>query len=237
METAIPRYKAPHRLATLLEVRAPLDWATLLLRAPWLATAPKGDGRPLALLPGYGAEERSLNPLYHYLNYLGYNTFHWGLGRNTGNVDGLVKMMGNRVADISEYSGGEPVTLIGWSLGGVVARETARLFEPLVREVITMGTPIVGGPKYTAVGAQFASRAGLDLDKFEHEVHARNSLGLKQPITSIYSKSDGVVAWRASVDTYNKQARNIEVHSSHFGLGNSAAVWLQIAKTLARSAD
>lgn len=237
MDTAIPQFRAPNRLATLLEARAPLDWATLLVGAPWLASAPRGDGRPVALLPGYGAEERSLKPLHRYLTYLGYSTFHWGLGRNTGDVDGLVQKMGSRVAEISQESGNEPVTLIGWSLGGVVARETARLYEPLVREVITMGTPVVGGPKYTAVGAQFASRAGLDLDEFEHEVHARNSLGLKQPITSIYSRSDGVVAWRASIDTYNEQARNIEVHSSHFGLGNSATVWLQIAKTLARETD
>lgn len=233
MQAELPQAQAPTRLATLLELRAPLDWASLLLRAPQLAMAPKGDGRPVMLLPGYGTDENSMRPLGRYLEYLGYDVYDWGQGRNRGNVDDDIERVGQRTRQIHDELGAEPVTLIGWSLGGVAAREAARLFEPYVREVITLGTPIIGGPKYTAAAARFAKQAKLDLDEFEKEVHARNSIGIRQPVTSIYSKADGVVGWRASVDIYNKQAQNIRVRSSHFGLGANGKVWQLIAQLLA----
>lgn len=228
----IPYAKRPSRLATFLELRAPFDWATIVLRAPALLRAPRGDGRPVMLLPGYGTDESAMRPLGRYLRYLGYDVYDWGQGRNKGDVDECVQRVGKEVAELSGELGNAPVTLIGWSLGGVVAREVARLFESHVREVITLGTPIIGGPKYTAVGRRFASSAGLDLDEFEYEVHSRNSIGIRQPVTSIYSKLDGVVGWRASVDTYNAQARNIEVLSSHFGIGVNGKVWRLIANIL-----
>ena len=230
--TDVPVARQPSRLATLLELRAPLDWATILLRAPQLLSAPRGDGRPIMLLPGYGTDEASMRPLGRYLRFLGYDVYDWGMGRNRGDVDRYVRKMGERVADIHAKLDGKPLTLIGWSLGGVIARETARLHESLVREVITLGTPIVGGPKYTVAANRFAKSANIDLDEFEHEVHARNSAGIRQPVTSIYSRLDGVVGWRASVDTYNQQARNIRVYSSHFGIGANGRVWGLIAKIL-----
>lgn len=230
--TEIPAAKRPGRLATLLELRAPLDWATILLRAPQLLRAPRGDGRPILLLPGYGAHEGSMRPLGRYLRFLGYEVYDWGQGRNRGDVDHYVQAVGERVAELHAELGGKTLTLIGWSLGGVIARETARLHAPYVREVITLGTPIIGGPKYTAVAKRFARSAHIDLDQFELEVHERNSAGIRQPVTSIYSKLDGVVGWRASVDTYNRQARNIEVLSSHFGIGANGRVWYLIAEIL-----
>ena len=174
-----------------------------------------------------------MRPLARYLKYLGYAVYDWGIGRNQGDVEGYIDLVGERVRTLHAELDEQPITLIGWSLGGVVAREVARLFEPYVREVITMGTPIIGGPKYTAVADRFAEKANIDLDAFEVEVHERNSIGIKQPVTSIYSKLDGVVGWRASVDTYNDHARNIRVNSSHFGLGIHGRVWRLIADTLA----
>lgn len=228
----IPTARRPRRLATLAELRAPLDWATLLFHAPKLKRAPRGDGRPVMLLPGYGTDETSMRPLGRYLAYLGYDSYEWGLGRNRGHVDRYTRSIGDRVGEIHDQLDDTPVTLIGWSLGGVIARETARLFEPFVREVITLGTPIIGGPKYTVAAERFAAQGKLDLDEFEKEVHARNSIGIKQPVTSIYSRHDGVVGWRASVDIYNAHARNIEVNSSHFGIGANGKVWRLIADIL-----
>ena len=229
----LPTARRPGRLASLLELRAPLDWATILLRAPELLRAPRGDGRPVMLLPGYGTDERSMRPLGRYLEYLGYDVYDWGIGRNRGDVEGYIHRIGDRVRTLSADLDGAPITLVGWSLGGVVARETARLYEPHVQEVITLGTPIIGGPKYTAAAQRFAESAKLDLDEFEKEVHERNSIGIRQPVTSIYSKLDGVVGWRASIDVYNEQARNIEVYSSHFGIGANGRVWRIIADVLA----
>ncbi len=191
----------------------------------------------MVLLPGYGTDESSMRPLGRYLAYLGYDVYDWGLGRNRGHVDRYTREMGQRTRELHDTLGGVTLTLIGWSLGGVIARETARLFSPYVREVITLGTPVVGGPKYTAAAERFAAQANIDLDEFEKEVHARNSVGIRQPLTSIYSKLDGVVGWQASIDSYNEHARNIEVSSSHFGLGANGSVWRLIADILAAPPD
>jgi pimeloyl-ACP methyl ester carboxylesterase len=131
---------------------------------------------------------------------------------------------------------GARVTLIGWSLGGVIVREVARDHPDLVREVITLGTPVVGGPKYTRVGALFASRENVDLDRLEQQMHERNLRPIACPLTCIYSKTDGVVAWRATIDEYNPHARNIHVPGSHLGLAFNPLVWRVIARTLAGKA-
>ncbi len=227
----------PKALLGLLEARAPLEGMGLLASLPCLAFAPRGDGRTIMLAPGYGASDRSMMPLHGYLTWLGYDVHHWGLGRNLGRVEKYVYELLDEVREMSAERGGEKITLIGWSLGGVVMRELAREAPELVREVITMGTPVIGGPKYTRVGAQFAKQQGLDLDAFEQEVHERNLRGIECPITSLYSKSDGVVAWRAAVDNYNAHARNIQVPGSHFGLGINAKVWSIVARTLASEND
>jgi pimeloyl-ACP methyl ester carboxylesterase len=233
MEHAEPdKFRPPSPLSLFSEARTALTWPKIILGAPALAKAPRGDGRPIVLAPGYLAGDLSMQPLASYLRWIGYDAATWGLGRNSGDVDPLVHEFGLRLEKrVDEKMG--PVTLIGWSLGGVIAREAARLFSEEVREVITLGTPIVGGPKYTSVGKFFARRRGIDLDEFELEVHARNSVGLDQPLTSIYSKSDGVVDWRASVDTYNTHTQNIEVKSSHFRLGVDPNAWRIIAEILA----
>ena len=106
-----------------------------------------------------------MRPLGRYLAYLGYDVYDWGLGRNRGQVNRYTQQMGERTREIHDELGGVPVTLIGWSLGGVIARETARLFPAYVREVITLGTPIIGGPKYTAAAAHFAKANNIDLDE------------------------------------------------------------------------
>ncbi|MEM1230387.1 MAG: alpha/beta hydrolase [Pseudomonadota bacterium] len=217
-----------------LELRAPLEFASLGAFSPMLLTAPRGDGRRVMLLPGFLASGASMLPLCAYLRFLGYDAHEWGLGRNRGSVVRYVQQLSERLQGRAQRQEA-PITLIGWSLGGVVARELARLNEDCVREIITMGTPILGGPKYTAVGEYYARTRGIDVDAFERAVEARNRAGIRQPITSIYSKSDAIVAWQASIDRYNPQARNVQVESSHVGLGVNPIVWMEIAATLARN--
>lgn len=223
--------RRPSLLSTLREIGTPLEVTRLARYTGQLMKAPRGDNRPVMLVPGYQSPELAMQPLAAYLNYLGYRASTWGFGVNTGQVDDLTQTFGETLAGKADEAG-EPITLIGWSLGGVIAREAARLFEGSVREVITMGTPLIGGPKYTSVGSVYARQNGLDLDEFEKEVHRRNSIGLKQPLTCIYSKSDGIVGWTAAIDVYNPQARNIEVDSTHFGLGVNPKVWTIVAETL-----
>lgn len=218
----------------LLETRTALTLPALVLQSPTLLSAPRGDGRPVLLAPGFMAGRLSMQPLALFLRRLGYDAKPWRLGRNHGGVESLVEAFRVEVADIAAEAQ-RPVSLIGWSLGGVIVRETARLEPKTVRDVITMGSPIVGGPKYTAVSGYYARRLDIDLDELESEIEARARLGLMQPVTSIYSKGDGVVDWRASIDAYNAHARNIEVAGSHFSLGVNAQVWRVVAKTLAKS--
>ena len=233
----MPTAERPNKLFAWLELRAPFEFASLIPFAPWLASAPKGDGRPVLLAPGFAAGESTMKPLSLYLSFLNYQTYDWGLGVNRGEVYEDIDRLGARVESLFEQLNGQPITLIGWSLGGVIAREVARLHPERVREVITLGTPVVGGPKYTTVGEYFADSKGIDLDELEREVDERNSLGLSQPVTSIYSREDGVVGWRAAIDTYNPHAKNVRVSSSHIGLGVNPQVWLAIAKTLADQAN
>ena len=227
-----PQFSKPSLFDILREVRAPFEFASVALHFHALRQAPRGNGRAVLLVPGYLADDHSMRPLGAYLKYLNYDVYYTELGRNMGKVNADMMRLGDRVESVSQSVGGEKVTLIGWSLGGVLTREVARLFPDVVQEVLTLGTPIVGGPKFTSVGKRYAKRNNIDLDEFELDVHQRNSIGLTQPVTSIYSKSDGVVAWQASVDIYNHQATNIEVNGSHMGLGVNPKVWLTIADVL-----
>jgi len=233
-EAALQR---PAGLLGLLEARAPLEGLSLLVAWPWLVSMPRGDGRPVVLAPGYGAGDASMFALFRYLRWLGYDVHHWGLGRNRGKVEKYVAELTERVRRLRSGREGAAVTLIGWSLGGVVMREIARENPELVREVITLGTPIIGGPKYTRVAKIFAGRENIDLDHLEREIHRRNLRPIGCPLTCIYSKSDGVVAWAASIDSYNPQARNVHVPSSHLGLAFNPLVWRVIARTLAGKLD
>ena len=227
-----PQFSKPSLFDILREVRAPFEFASVALHFHALRQAPRGNGRAVLLVPGYLADDHSMRPLGAYLKYLNYDVYYTELGRNMGKVNTDMMRLGDRVESVSQSVGGEKVSLIGWSLGGVLTREVARLFPDVVQEVLTLGTPIVGGPKFTSVGKRYAKRNNIDLDEFELDVHQRNSIGLTQPVTSIYSKSDGVVAWQASVDIYNHQATNIEVNGSHMGLGVNPKVWLTIADVL-----
>jgi hypothetical protein len=232
--TLPPQLSKPSVFDILRELRAPFEFASIGLHISALNKAPRGNGKPVILVPGYLASDYSMQPLGAYLRYLGYDVYYTEMGRNMGKVNTDMMRLGDRVESISKALNGEKITLIGWSLGGVLTREVARLFPNAVQEVLTLGTPIVGGPKFTSVGKRYAKRNNIDLEEFELDVHQRNSIGLRQPVTSIYSKSDGVVGWQASIDLYNPHAVNLEVTGSHMGLGVNHKVWLIIADILGK---
>lgn len=225
--------KPPSKFNTLREIRAPLEWLFAYGNRRKLAHVPRGNGRLVVLVPGYGADEWSMRPLKKFLKSINYKVFDWGHGRNKGHVEHDTRLLAQTVLKISENHSSDAVTLVGWSLGGVLAREVARLHPESVQEVITMGTPLMGGPKYTVVANKYAKSMNMDLDAYEAEIHDINSQGISQPLTVMYSKSDGVVGWRASVDRYNEHAKNIEVNCSHLGMGVDSDVWRIIAETLA----
>jgi pimeloyl-ACP methyl ester carboxylesterase len=225
--------RVPGRARRYLEVRALMEFFLLVPAAPILLSQNRGDGRQIMLLPGFLADDTSTWPLRHFLDYLGYEALPWNQGRNQGQPEADADRVIAGLRSVRRPD--EPITLIGWSLGGVIAREVARRTPGIVREVITLGTPVEGGPKYTAAGRRFAKQQNIDLDAFERHVHEINQLGISCPLTVIYSHGDGIVDWRAAIDRYNPQARHERVVGSHLGLGVNPLVWRLIARTLSAS--
>lgn len=221
----------PTRLL-LGELRGALEPARLFLRMPLIATLPRGNGACVVVLPGYGASESSTAVLQGFLRVLGYQSFSWGIGRNTGNVAKLLPRVLERIDEVAPDAN-TPVHLLGWSLGGYIARETARERPDRVRSVITMGSPVIGGPKYTTVAGRYR-RKGHDLDELERLVDARYDKPLATPVTAIFSKADGIVAWEACIDRRSPGIEHVEVRTTHIGLGFCPEVFSVIAHRLAR---
>ena len=223
--------ETPSFLAAIRESLSGLELTRLVRAFPELAAQPKGQGQPVLVLPGLGASDTSTIPLRRYLTWLGYDPRGWNLGRNTGNVREMLPQVADQVRQLKEQAG-NPIDIIGWSLGGVIAREVARDYPDMVRQIVTMGSPVVGGPKYTSF-RRFYERQGMDLEEIEARIAAREARPITVPVTSIYSKRDGIVGWQASIDKLNAQVEHIEVRATHLGLGISPEVFMIIAGKLA----
>ncbi|MDJ0867347.1 MAG: alpha/beta hydrolase [Myxococcota bacterium] len=214
------------------ESQALRELPRLAWHAADLARQPRGRGEPVVVLPGFGTGDESTVVLRAYLRGLGYRVRGWGLGRNDGDVPALIPRVADLVARAADATG--RVRLVGWSLGGYLAREAARERPEAVEQVVTLGTPVVGGPKYTLAAAYFAGR-GYDLDEIEAEVERRDTVPLDVPVTAIYSRSDAVVAWEACIDRRNAGVEHVEVESTHVGLGINPDVFRIVAHRLARA--
>ena len=112
----------------------------------------------------------------------------------------------------------------------MLAREVARDAPDVVAQVLTLGTPVVGGPAYTALHRRYPAQ---DLAAIDATMRERHRVPIRIPITAVYSKRDGIVSWQACLDTLNPQAKNVEVGSSHFGMGIDPAVWRLAARLFA----
>ena len=186
------------------EARAAPEFAAFALTAtPLLASLPRGDGHPVLVLPGLGRSDGSTAPLRWFLGQLGYRSFGWGLGQNRGFgrhvTDGLDELL-------TAKRGHGPVSVIGWSLGGLHAIDLARRRPDAVRSLITLGSPL---------GAHHRPPATV-------------------PTTSIYSRSDTIVSWRTSILPAGSRRENVEVRGSHLGLGHNPAVVVVVADRLAQ---
>jgi pimeloyl-ACP methyl ester carboxylesterase len=223
---------APGRLDTLRELRLPFD---ALRWAPSWLTARSGRApqpRSVILLPGFGAGPRSMRLMESFLRRRGHRVRDWGLGRNDGDARKLRAQL-TRVVEESIASHGEPVVLVGWSLGGYIAREYAREHAEQVRRVVTLGSPVIGGPRYTATARWYRSQ-GHDLEAMERAVAARYATPIRVPVTAVYSRRDGIVAWQACIDRWSPDVRHVEVSETHVGLGFAPRVLAIVAGELER---
>ena len=231
-ELSAPR---PDLTAAWREAAGLLALPRLGLSLGALSREPAGDGSLVLVLPGFGAGDASTWPLRTFLASRGYRVRGWGLGTNQIDVPTAIATMAEAVVD---YAATEraPVSLVGWSLGGYIAREVAREQPAAVRRVVTLGSPVIGGPKYTSL-AGLAPLQGWDLEFIEAEVERRKTVPLRVPVTAVYSRRDGVVAWRACIDPEgDAPIEHVEVTSSHLGLGVDPDVYRIVARRLATAA-
>jgi pimeloyl-ACP methyl ester carboxylesterase len=227
--------RPPSRLALVGEARIVGEWTAMRLALPALRRmAPRGGGAPVLVVPGFATDDSWTESLRQFLADVGHDVHGWGLGRNHGRVPELIPKLIDRTEEITEATG-RTVRLVGWSLGGYLAREVARERPHLVERVVTLGAPVVGGPKYTASAPMYLKR-GYDLDAIEADVDARESEPITVPVDAVYSRSDGVVAWQACLDHVSPDVRHHEVGSSHLGLVASPDVFRLVADLLADSA-
>ncbi len=224
---------APPRPAQIFnEAFTWLELPRMMINSPALLNLPRGNGGKVMVFPGFGAGDFSTTAIRGFLSYLGHDVSGWQQGLNTADVPYLIEALSEKVERAYQQDGRE-IALVGWSLGGYLAREVARDLPHAVAQVVTLGSPVVGGPKYTQVAAVYRQQ-GIDVDWIEAEVAAREQVPLRVPVTAVYSKLDGVVAWEACIDRQSGMTEHVEVNTTHFGLGFSADVFRIMAERLAR---
>ena len=214
----------------LLEARAPWEAMAMAAVSPWLSRMPSGDGHPVLVFPGLGAPDLSTLALRRFLCRHGYQAHGWKQGLNLGPRDGVLEGCRARIRQLHrEY--GRQVSLVGWSLGGIYAREMAKEMPELVRSVITLGTPFAGHPKATNAWRFYNLVSGQH--SHDEDLLAEVRKPPPVPTTSIYSKTDGIVAWQCSINPpRHAHTENIEVRASHIGMGMNPLALYAIADRL-----
>jgi pimeloyl-ACP methyl ester carboxylesterase len=223
--------RPPGALLMLLEGRAPMELFSLVAALPWLYRVPRGDGHPVIVLPGMATGDIATLPLRRYLRTLGYDTHAWGQGLNLGPQRGVIERASDDLCRLSERTA-QPVSLVGWSLGGIYARELAKMHPQRTRSVITLGTPFSGHPKATNAWRLYELLTRRMNAHDDVMAHVRTPPPV--PTTSIYSRSDGIVAWRCSINEPSPLAENIEVPASHIGMGANPFALYAVADRLAQ---
>jgi pimeloyl-ACP methyl ester carboxylesterase len=230
--TMRPHVAAPSRLLQLLELRAAWELAAGLAALPWLRLAPRGDGHAVLVLPGLVASDASTKILRDFLTRRGYDVHGWGLGRNYGPRPGVEAAMLATIDELHARSG-RKLSLIGQSLGGAYARLLAAQRPDAIRSVITLGSPVGGHPRASNAWRVYeftSGKSSVDPQRWQQVTRAP-----QVPTTSIYSRSDGVVAWQTSIESSARpQTENIEVVSSHIGMAVHPAVLFAVADRLAQ---
>ena len=218
-------------------VTEPLRGAVSLARLPFARTllrdAPRGDGRGVLVLPGFLADDVSTGPLRRFLRGLDHRVYGWGFGRNRGPTREVVEGLPRRLQHVIDRTG-QPVSLVGWSLGGILARELARRQPDLVQQVITLASPYMGDE--TMPSRADAAYRRRSKNHTPGDPGGRESLKRPIPVpsTSVYTRTDGIVHWRACIEPETSTHENIEVRAGHLGIGVDAAVLWLLADRLAQ---
>ena len=225
-------HRPPLSLLGTEPFRAALEYASQKFSKP--ETSKRGDGHPVVIFPGLATDGRAVATLREHCRALGYDAVDWGQGFNTGPQGDLEDWLRHLRSQMAVLLTGrtQKATFVGWSLGGLYAREIAKLMVPNVRQVITIGTPFNAEADYTNVGWLFRILSGAS-----PVVDSALSQRLRTPppmrTTAIYSRTDGVVAWQTC--RHGKDSplvHDVEVNSSHIGMGWNKEVLAAVADHL-----
>ena len=218
-------------------VTEPLRGAISFARLPFARTllndAPQGDGRGVLVLPGLLADDASTVPLRRFLRRLDHRVYAWGLGRNRGPTREVVDGLPRRLEHVADRTG-QPVSLVGWSLGGILARELARQHPDLVQQVITLASPYMGDETMPSRADAAYRRRSKQHTPSDPGAREKLKRPIPVPSTSVYSRTDGIVHWRACISAVSPTHENVEVRAGHLGIGVDAAVLWLLADRLAQ---
>lgn len=230
--------RPPSLFWTLMEGRAVFELGSFYYLRLFMRYLPKGDGHPVIVLPGFVASDISTRPLRGVLKDLGYPAYGWGLGRNLKFTEEREAEM-HALLDRVHADHGRKATIIGWSLGGVFARELAKVSPEKVRSVISLGSPITAHRNYSNARGLYDAINGPPEERRAAQL-AQLGVAPPVPTTSIFTKTDGIVSWRGSLqrrEDGHDLIENIEVPASHIGLGVNPIVMYAIADRLAQRED
>ncbi|MEM7441129.1 MAG: alpha/beta hydrolase [Pseudomonadota bacterium] len=226
---------APSKGLLLLEGRAIPELFGFAASLPSLRVlAPRGDGQPVLVLPGLATSDTSTIALRQFLKTKGYPTYGWRMGTNLGPRPGVEQGLIDLVESLYAKHG-RKVSIVGWSLGGIYARQLAKMLPEKIRQVISLGSPFGGEPRATNAWRVYQMASGESVDNSDRHMGGKISDAPKDvPCTAIYSKTDGVCAWQNCIEADTPTTENIEVQASHCGLGHHPAVVFAIADRLAQ---
>ena len=234
MTAAAEALRPPSRTLLFLEGRALQELGAFVLLRPWLAAAPRGDGHPVLVLPGLLASDLSTRPLRSFLKAQGFAAHGWNQGRNLGLREGVEAGMLDRLDELYERYGQRKISLVGWSLGGIYARQLAKRRANKVRSVISLGSPFTGSPKATNAWRVYEFASGQKVDHRDQHIAGPLADPPPVPTTSIFSRTDGICAWQTCLNVESEQVENIEIYGSHCGLGHHPAAVYAVADRLAQ---
>jgi len=233
MSVAAQTLRPPSRTLMFLEGRALPELGAFLGALPLLGLAPHGDGHPVLVLPGLVASDVSTRPLRTFLKTRGYAVSGWRQGRNLGLRPGVQHAMVDLVQELNDTHG-RKVSLIGWSLGGLYARQLAKMMPKRVRQVITLGSPFASSPKATNAWRVYEMASGRRAEDEDPRFGGTLSSAPPVPTTAIFSRTDGICAWQGCREPSSHMAESIEVESSHCGMGHHPAAVYAVADRLAQ---
>src|ERR1700738_1458597 len=233
MSATTQTLRPPSRALMFMEGRALHEFGAFLGALPLLSLAPRGDGHPVLVLPGLVASDTSTRPLRSFLKNRGYAVSGWRQGRNLGLRDGVQRAMVDLVHELSDTHGRQ-VSLVGWSPGGLYARQLAKMMPDRVRSVITLGSPFAGNPRATNAWRVYEMASGRRADEEDGRFGGSLAGAPPGPTTAIFSRNDGICAGGGCRKQTSAMSESLEVESSHCGMGHHPAAVYAVADRLAQ---